>query len=194
MEQSDARRLRRQEEEEDDDDESDVDEEGEPWLREGNASNLFDADNPYLQDLDEEDLPDMNSPQDSLPLLPSASLLGSSSRVEEKQQGWLSLDLGNAPAPPPRLATSPPLSPSSARSHLMSPPTRTTLSESLLPRDGLERSVFHLPDPDRPLPMNKYNDSQWTAIWCGSLLACGLGAIIIFFTTTVGSLYSSCFG
>ncbi|KAG8971185.1 hypothetical protein FRB90_010579, partial [Tulasnella sp. 427] len=60
---------------------------------------------------------------------------------------------------------------------------RTTLQESLLPRDGVSRTLFNLPDPQRALPGRKYNDSVWTAIWCSSLLICGLGSIIVLFVT-----------
>ncbi|KAG8934227.1 hypothetical protein FRC01_004307 [Tulasnella sp. 417] len=60
---------------------------------------------------------------------------------------------------------------------------RTTLQESLLPRDGVSRTLFNLPDPQRALPGRKYNDSVWTAIWCTSLLVCGLGSIIVLFVT-----------
>ncbi|CAE6445513.1 unnamed protein product [Rhizoctonia solani] len=69
------------------------------------------------------------------------------------------------------------------------PPTRRDidsshidLTESLLPRDGLERSVFSLQDPART-PFRKYNDPIWTALWCTSILFSLVGSIVIIFFT-----------
>ncbi|KAG8705499.1 hypothetical protein FRC09_002923 [Ceratobasidium sp. 395] len=75
--------------------------------------------------------------------------------------------------PPPRLSRDADQEP--ADSHI-------DLTESLLPRDGIERSVFSLPDPART-PYRKYNDPVWTALWCTSILFSFAGAIIIIFFT-----------
>ncbi|CAE6427325.1 unnamed protein product [Rhizoctonia solani] len=56
------------------------------------------------------------------------------------------------------------------------------LHESLLPRDGVERSVFTLQDPSRT-PFRKYNDPIWTALWCTSILFSLIGSIVIIFFT-----------
>ncbi|CAE6416172.1 unnamed protein product [Rhizoctonia solani] len=60
--------------------------------------------------------------------------------------------------------------------------THIDLHESLLPRDGVERSVFTLPDPART-PYRKYNDPIWTAVWCTSILFSLIGSIVIIFFT-----------
>ncbi|CAE6441831.1 unnamed protein product [Rhizoctonia solani] len=60
--------------------------------------------------------------------------------------------------------------------------THIDLHESLLPRDGVERSVFTLPDPART-PYRKYNDPVWTAAWCTSILFSLIGSIVIIFFT-----------
>jgi hypothetical protein len=62
--------------------------------------------------------------------------------------------------------------------------THIDLTESLLPRDGTERSVFSLPDPART-PYRKYNDPVWTALWCTSILFSLVGSIVIIFFTNV---------
>ncbi|QRV90121.1 Plasma-membrane choline transporter [Ceratobasidium sp. AG-Ba] len=75
--------------------------------------------------------------------------------------------------PPPRLARD--VDPDLSSSHI-------DLNESLLPRDGIERSVFTLPDPART-PYRKYNDPVWTALWCTSILFSFIGSIVIIFFT-----------
>jgi hypothetical protein len=68
--------------------------------------------------------------------------------------------------------------------------THIDLHESLLPRDGVERSVFTLPDPART-PYRKYNDPIWTAVWCTSILFSLIGSIVIIFFTNVRILTAS---
>ncbi|KAG8930866.1 hypothetical protein FRC02_003559 [Tulasnella sp. 418] len=153
-------------------------------------------DDPYLDDTDIEDA--LNSTQD-IPLIRSPS--PSSPRQQKRQhtQGWLahfSHSRNHSPLNPmsPELS-SPSSSPRSSSSeppdYLLGraptpPPTRTTLSESLLPRDGVSRILFTLPDQSR-IPRRKYNDYAWTAIWCTGLLFCGVGSILVLFVTTAPS-------
>ncbi|KAG9079992.1 hypothetical protein FRC06_007207, partial [Ceratobasidium sp. 370] len=77
----------------------------------------------------------------------------------------------DATPPPPRLSRDPEPGPS----HI-------DLTEPLLHRDGIERSVFSLPDPART-PYRKYNDPVWTALWCTSILFSFTGSIVIIFFT-----------
>lgn len=84
-------------------------------------------------------------------------------------------------APTPPLATSP---------HI--PPTRTAMSvqmnESLLPRDGVSRSLFYLPDPDRPVGRNKYHDPEWMTAFLAAVSICAVGSVLIFFVTDVSTI------
>lgn len=162
------------------------------------------SDDPYLddEDLDEE----LGSPRnmDSMPLIASGprSPVSRGGGLAAPAQGWLAhFSHSRNPTPldtrldsPRSPRSSESSSPTSGRSSDSSdpppflddlpspPPTRTTLSESLLPRDGISRSLFTLPDPHR-IPRRKYNDSAWTAAWCTALLLCGLGFIITLFVT-----------
>lgn len=159
---------------------------------------------PYLDEQDLEDVPGIGA--DSIPLIAS---LGSSSTVapplaapRPQSHGWLS-HLQQSHIPPVIRHPSPPplspLSPSSSDASLPPdylqqssipppPPTRINLEESLLPRDGVERSVFSLPDPNRPIPIRKYHDASWTAVWCSCLLLCAIGSVLALFLTNVQSL------
>lgn len=65
---------------------------------------------------------------------------------------------------------------------ISSPITRLELTESLLPRDNVTRSVFSLPEPGRT-PRHKYHDPLWTVAWCTSLLFCAVGLLSTFFLT-----------
>ncbi|CAE7076398.1 unnamed protein product [Rhizoctonia solani] len=56
------------------------------------------------------------------------------------------------------------------------------LTDSLLPRDGVERPIFSLQDPART-PFRKYNDPLWTALWCTGILGSLVGSIVIIFFT-----------
>lgn len=86
--------------------------------------------------------------------------------------------------PPPRLSQG--SDPDASQTHI-------DLTEALLPRDGVERSVFSLPDPART-PYRKYNDPIWTALWCASILFSFIGAIVIIFFTNVRTLRDSHLG
>ena len=66
------------------------------------------------------------------------------------------------------------------------PPTVHSLSltDSLLPRDGLTRpfDVFSLPDPRHtPRKRRKYQDSIWTSLWLGSVTLCVFFSILLLF-------------
>src|SRR5258708_5374994 len=69
------------------------------------------------------------------------------------------------------------------------PPTRVQLSaqltESLLPRDGIGRALFHLPDPDRSISKSKYNDLAWMTSWLWAITVCTLGCLISLVFTDV---------
>lgn len=159
------------------------------------------SDDPYLDDAELEEEYGLHEDVDSIPLIAS----GTRSPVipaPTPAPGWLahfSVSRHNSPLPP-RAQSSPSMSsgspPTSRRtsdssdpppflersSASLSPPTRTTLSESLLPRDGVSRSLFTLPDPGR-VPRRKYNDSVWTAVWCAAILVCAIGSVVILFFT-----------
>lgn len=79
--------------------------------------------------------------------------------------------------------------PLSLHGHAPPPTTRTAMSvqmnESLLPRDGVSRSLFFLPDPDRPVGRNKYHDPEWMTAWLAALSICAVGSVLIFFVTDV---------
>ncbi|CAE6505716.1 unnamed protein product [Rhizoctonia solani] len=79
----------------------------------------------------------------------------------------------HTPPPPPTRRDEIDLEPS--QSHI-------DLTESLLRRDGVERSVFSLQDPART-PFRKYNDPIWTALWCTGILVSLVGSIVIIFFT-----------
>lgn len=157
------------------------------------------SDDPYLDDADLEEELGPHAGADSIPLI--ASRARSPVRpVAAPAPGWLAhfstsrqpstLHIkDHSPLTSPSPSSSPQSSPRSsessepppfpARGHTP-PPTRTTLSESLLPRDGISRSLFSLPDPRR-IPRRKYNDSPWTVLWCTAILVCGVASIIVLF-------------
>ena len=63
-------------------------------------------------------------------------------------------------------------------------PVSLSLTESLLPRDGLTRplDVFSLPDPRHtPRRRRKYHDFIWTAIWCTCVTLSVLFSILLLF-------------
>ncbi|KAF8231056.1 hypothetical protein L208DRAFT_1399451 [Tricholoma matsutake] len=65
-------------------------------------------------------------------------------------------------------------------------PVSLSLTESLLPRDGLTRplDVFSLPDPRHtPRRRRKYHNSIWTAIWCTGVSVCVFFSILLLFLT-----------
>ncbi|KAF9261477.1 hypothetical protein L218DRAFT_988959 [Marasmius fiardii PR-910] len=137
---------------------------------------------PYLR-LDEEE------PRSRTPL--------STSRSPSPQGGWLAhqgrLTSSSSSAsssdgePPPDILVQ-------QRPHAQLPPPRTnrapvslSLTESLLPRDGVTRpvDVFSLPDP-RFTPRNrrKFQDSAWTALWLSGVTICLMSSIVLLFVTS----------
>ncbi|KAG9039644.1 hypothetical protein FRB95_009225 [Tulasnella sp. JGI-2019a] len=163
------------------------------------------SDDPYLDDTELEEEYGLHEDVDAIPLIAS----GTRSPIRPSPApapGWLahfSVSRHNSPLPPKqqssRSSSSDSLSSQSTsrrtsddstdpppfldREAPSSPPTRTTLSESLLPRDGVSRSLFTLPEPGR-VPRRKYNDSAWTVLWCTALLLCAVGSVVILFVTT----------
>ncbi|KAG8881220.1 hypothetical protein FRB97_009789 [Tulasnella sp. 331] len=161
------------------------------------------SDDPYLDDAELEEEYALHEDVDSMPLIASGTR-SPMRATPAPAPGWLahfSVSRHNSPLPPKHQSSrsssseslsSPPSSPRTSDSSdpppfldrdASSPPTRTTLSESLLPRDGISRTLFTLPEPGR-VPRRKYNDSTWTALWCTALLMCALGSIVILFVTT----------
>ncbi|KZT43990.1 hypothetical protein SISSUDRAFT_1057005 [Sistotremastrum suecicum HHB10207 ss-3] len=155
------------------------------------SSAHVDDDDPYLQ-LDDED---EERPTSSSHLL--------SISLTETEPDIPFAPPPRSPSPPRRHSPSP--SPSSSPSestesppdspHSISiqsplpqspPPTRNGLTESLLPRDGVKRSVFSLPD-SRRIPYHKYNDFAWIALWCTSLICCAIAFIVVLAVTYVPS-------
>lgn len=147
-------------------DDLELDDNGEPRLR-GDE----DLDDPYLR-LDEED--------GDGTLRESARLLGVASEVPSTQGGWLAHQTSPLPSRSP--TPTPPSSEDSPPPNEEPPPP--TLTESLLPRDGISRSVFFLPDPGRT-PRHRYNDPNWTVLWCTALLISFLASILSLFLTKV---------
>ena len=70
-------------------------------------------------------------------------------------------------------------------------PPQSNLRESLLPRDGVTRPVFSLPGDPRRVPLRKYNDPTWTALWCTGLTACLVGWVVIMFAARVSHCVQS---
>ena len=64
------------------------------------------------------------------------------------------------------------------------PPQRTTLTESLLPRNHDAPFVFNLPVPGR-IPRRKYNDAGWANLWYVCVAICAIGSILTLFLTHV---------
>lgn len=123
---------------------------------------------------DEDEQDEDSDSSEELPLFPpSPSLPHSRPHVHS-----------DAIPPPPRLSRD--TDPDASQTHI-------DLTESLLPRDGVERSVFSLPDPART-PYRKYNDPIWTALWCASILFSFIGSIVIIFFTNVRTLCDSHLG
>lgn len=188
----------------------DLDDEEDPHL--GRSSGIIsryngsfplpdDDDDPYLR-LDEDDRPLSQTTRfnaDSLPLIGSESRLEDSDSDEAPQaQGWLAhqapMSYRVSPRPPSDSSSdiaSPPAdiftTPARAVPTVTNPPASNTLTESLLPRDGVTRpvDVFSLPDPrvhSRGRILRK--DAPWTLVWFGSVIACVVGSIIVLFTTS----------
>ena len=182
---------------------TDLDDLDDPHLR-GSESELRtpriedEDEDPYLR-LDEDENVSrtgfVRGQQQAIPLITRSPSPDSSS------PGWLAHLAGS-----PRRALSPAPSSSSSSSdssppaHLFQvssqqkrpqqpppiPPTAysQSLTDSLLPRDGLTRpiDVFFLPDPRHtPRRRRKYHDSIWTSLWLGSVTLCVFFSIILLF-------------
>ena len=98
--------------------------------------------------------------------------------------------LGPSPSPSPPHSSKPQRyqdqhDPYDNRAPLDLPPRRVELNESLLPRDGVSRTLFYLPDPDRPVGRNKYHDSEWMSAWLAAVSLCALGSVLVLFVTNV---------
>ncbi|KAG7092974.1 hypothetical protein E1B28_009275 [Marasmius oreades] len=104
--------------------------------------------------------------------LSSSSSSGSSSDDEEPPLDILVQQRPQVQAPPPRTNRD---------------PVSLSLTESLLPRDGVTRpiDVFSLPDP-RFTPRNrrKFQDSSWTALWLTGISVCLISSIVLLFVTS----------
>lgn len=157
-----------------------------------------DDDDPYLR-LDEENSPLARTARftpDTIPLLPSEDTRREEAR--EPAQGWLShqapLSHRISPSPPSDISSEPSVPPTEFLTSAGQPSwidnrnnQVNSLTESLLPRDGVARplDVFLLPDP-RPHGRGRrvHKDYHWTAGWLASVTACLLGSFIILFTTS----------
>ncbi|KAF9505846.1 hypothetical protein BS47DRAFT_488477 [Hydnum rufescens UP504] len=158
-----------------------------------------DSDDPYLAGFPQD--------MDSLPMMDSGMVDSSRSvqpsppKKRRQSQGWLThVSVSQPPISRPHSEVSS-RSPSPSNSSSSVPPsylttplppppvtqTRTTtsvqLTESLLPRDGISRSLFYLPDPDRPVGRSKYNDSPWMTAWLTAVSFCAVGSLLILFVT-----------
>jgi len=149
-------------------DELELDEHGEPRLR-GDE----DLDDPYLR-LDEDD--NEGTLKDSAPLI--------TSELPSRQGGWLAHQTSPLPSRSPTPTASPDSPPPPIHYVIETQPTRTTLTESLLPRDGISRSLFSLPEPGR-VPRHKYNDTTWTVLWCTAISICAVALLLSLFLINV---------
>lgn len=146
-------------------DDLELDEHGEPRLR-GDEE----LEDPYLRLDEEEDNNDTNTIlKASLPLIGSIE--------PSTQGGWLAHQISPLPSRTPTPSTSPPTPPAATTTHL-------ALTESLLPRDSVSRSAFFLPEPGRT-PLFKYNDTNWTILWCTAFTICCIASVFSFFVTSV---------
>ena len=120
----------------------------------------------------------------------------------QSPQGWLA-HLGRSsrspsPAssdssPPADLLVAPPAPQGQKRPNPhapLPPPSREphslSLTDSLLPRDGLTRplDVFSLPDPRHtPRKRRKYHDATWISLWLGFVTLCIFFCILLLFVT-----------
>lgn len=128
---------------------------------------------PYLRLDEEEDNNDADTfMKASLPLIGSIE--------PSTQGGWLAHQASPLPSRTPTPSTSPPTPPVPTTTHL-------TLTESLLPRDSISRSAFFLPEPGRT-PLFKYNDTNWTILWCTAFTICCIASVFSFFVTSIPSV------
>ncbi|KAF9218266.1 hypothetical protein BS17DRAFT_721874 [Gyrodon lividus] len=171
--------------------------------------NDIDEEDPYLR-LDEEDVRPGASRYDSqsIPLMTSDY---GQAESQEFPKGWLAHQVSpprrprspslspspspsslNSPGSIPGPSQQPPKSPLRLQLHPLPPPQRTrepvslSLTESLLPRDGTIRpiDVFSLPDPRHmSRARRKFNDVNWTIIWCIGVTTCFFFSILLLFIT-----------
>lgn len=176
---------------------TDLEDMDDPHLRESGMTaqgTVHDDDeDPYLR-LDEDEHFGTNRQQgQSVPLIARSPSLAS-------PQGWLA-HLTRSPRRSPSPASSdssPPAdllvaSPAQKRpnSHAPLPPPSQephslSLTDSLLPRDGLTRplDVFSLPDPRHtPRKRRKYHDAIWISLWLGFVTLCLFFCILLLFVT-----------
>ncbi|KAH7889339.1 plasma-membrane choline transporter-domain-containing protein [Phlebopus sp. FC_14] len=190
---------------------NDLDDLDDPHLRASHTSRMTsrgdyrshvdepEEEDPYLR-LDEEDMPPGASrlASQSIPLMSSNY---GQAESQDFPKGWLAHQ-----ASPPRRPRSPPSpspSPSLSSPSLGSPgplarppqqpppppprarePVSLSLTESLLPRDGTTRpiDVFSLPDPRHiSRTRRKFNDSNWTVVWCTAVSICVFFSILLLF-------------
>lgn len=147
------------------------DDDDDPHLRRSSKATLEQS-----RAFDDDDDDVLNPFQDDAPLIPSEP---------RPQSGWLA-HVHRPASPAQSLASSSSSShsidgpPDDFFSDLPPRPARTNLRQSLLPRDGISRSVFSLPDPRR-VPLRKYNDPAWTVLYGLCLFSVLVGSIVIFF-------------
>ncbi|EKM82336.1 hypothetical protein AGABI1DRAFT_33892 [Agaricus bisporus var. burnettii JB137-S8] len=191
---------------------TDLDDLDDPHIRESEVSRSTrrrpeEDDDPYLRLDEDEQTPTTNFHSKhrnaQLQRVPFIQSDNASSVSSSRHGGWLahlaSSPFRHSPSPSPsRSSTSsdsepPPdlVFPAGSQTRVSHPPPPSSrqpvslsLTESLLPRDGLARpiDVFNLPDP-RHTPRNRrrYNDSVWTALWLAGVSICYLFSIILLF-------------
>jgi hypothetical protein len=190
---------------------TDLDDLDDPHIRESEVSRSArrrqeEDDDPYLR-LDEDEQVSANAFDSrhrnaQLQRAPFIQSDDASSVSSSRHGGWLAhlasspFSQSRPPSPSQSTASSdsePPADlvfPAGSQTRVLQPPPSTqppvslSLTESLLPRDGLARpiDVFNLPDP-RHTPRNRrrYNDSLWTALWLAGVSICYVLTIILLF-------------
>ncbi|EJD05774.1 uncharacterized protein FOMMEDRAFT_139123 [Fomitiporia mediterranea MF3/22] len=155
-----------------------------------------DDDDPYLR-LDDEGSPLVRTARFAADALhPIASENTRTEQTTTPVQGWLShqapLSYRVSPSLPSDTSSEPSAPPEDFLVQPTQPVTRSnqenTLTESLLPRDGISRplDVFFLPDPRPHVRRGRavHRDHHWTAAWLASVTACLIGSFTILFTTS----------
>ncbi|KAL0060632.1 hypothetical protein AAF712_012575 [Marasmius tenuissimus] len=170
-----------------DSDEEDVEDVGRRGGRHAGNGHGGDEEDPYLR-LDEEETIRRPRSQSRSPS-PQGGWLAHQGRLSSSSSSTSSSDSDDEEPPPDILVQRPG---PHERPH---PPPRTnrdpvslSLTESLLPRDGVTRpiDVFSLPDP-RFTSRNrrKFQDSIWTALWLTGVSVCLVASLVLLFTTSV---------
>ncbi|KAJ8092521.1 hypothetical protein PM082_023774 [Marasmius tenuissimus] len=169
-----------------DSDEEDVEDVGRRGGRHAGNGRGGDEEDPYLR-LDEEETIRRPRSQSRSPS-PQGGWLAHQGRLSSSSSSTSSSDSDDEEPPPDILVQRPG---PHGRPH---PPPRTnrdpvslSLTESLLPRDGVTRpiDVFSLPDP-RFTSRNrrKFQDSIWTALWLTGVSVCLVASIVLLFATS----------